>query len=223
MLAERLADVDTIAVDLPGHGDSTAPADADLWASADHLVECGGRATYVGYSMGGRVALHAALGHPDDVRGLVLIGATAGIGDDAERTARLAADERLAERIETIGVEAFVDEWLTNPLFAGLTADTALRADRLRNSATGLATSLRSTGTGTQEPLWGRLASIEAPTLVLAGEYDTKFRELGARLADSLGEARFEVIPGAGHTVHLEQPEATADAVAAWLRSTARR
>ena len=64
LLAERRPGVDIVAVDLPGHGDSTAPADADLWASADHLVAVGGPATYVGYSMGGRVALHAAIAHP---------------------------------------------------------------------------------------------------------------------------------------------------------------
>ena len=173
--------------------------------------------------MGGRVALHAALSHPDEVRALVLIGATAGIVDETERAARRAADERLAERIEEIGVEAFVDEWLANPLFAGLSAETALRADRLRNTAVGLAVSLRSTGTGTQEPLWGRLASITAPVLVLAGEHDAKFRELGSRLATEIPDARFDVVPAAGHTVHLEQPGATADAIASWFRSTARR
>ena len=173
--------------------------------------------------MGGRVALHAALSRPDDVRALVLIGATAGIVDETERAARRAADERLAERIEEIGVEAFVDEWLANPLFAGLTAENAVRADRLRNTPAGLAASLRSTGTGTQEPLWDRLASITVPALVLAGEHDAKFRELGSRLARAIPDARFEVVPGAGHTVHLEQPDATAEAIASWFRSTARR
>jgi 2-succinyl-6-hydroxy-2,4-cyclohexadiene-1-carboxylate synthase len=223
LLRARLTDIETVAVDLPGHGDATAAADADLWASAEHLVDVGGPATYVGYSMGGRVALHAALRHPDAVRALVLIGATAGIDDDAERAARRAADERLAQRLEAIGVENFVDEWLANPLFAGLTPETSLRADRLRNTATGLASSLRSTGTGTQQPLWDRLGSITTPTLVLAGEHDTKFRELGARLAAALPAARLEVVPRAGHTVHLEQPEATADAIASWFRSTTRR
>ena len=223
LLAERLDDVETVTVDLPGHGDCTAPPDADLWATADHLVAVGASAHYVGYSMGGRVALHAALRSPDRVRSLVLIGATAGIDDDVERAARRAADERLAERIEAIGVEAFVDEWLANPLFAGLDTGSSLRDDRLRNTATGLAASLRSTGTGTQEPLWDRLGQIAQPVLVLAGEHDAKFRALGERLAAGLPHATFRVIAGAGHTVHLEQPAATAHAVADWFRSSARR
>ena len=223
LLAERLGDVAAVAVDLPGHGECTAPLDADLWAAAEHLTTVGGTAHYVGYSMGGRVALHAALRSPDRVRSLVLIGATAGIDDDTERSVRREADERLADRIEAIGVEAFIDEWLASPLFAGLDASSAQRDDRLRNTAAGLAASLRSTGTGTQEPLWDRLGEVTQPVLVLAGAHDAKFRVLGERLAAGLPHATFHVIAGAGHTVHLEQPTATADAVAGWFRSTARR
>jgi 2-succinyl-6-hydroxy-2,4-cyclohexadiene-1-carboxylate synthase len=151
------------------------------------------------------------------VRSLVLVGATAGIADAAERSDRRAADEHLADHIESVGVEAFIDEWLRNPLFAGLTADTSQRDDRLRNTAAGLASSLRSTGTGTQQPLWDRLHEISAPVLVLAGERDAKFREIGERMTDSLPDATFRVIPDAGHSVHLERPEATAEAIAEWL------
>lgn len=217
LLQERLAGIETIAVDLPGHGTAPPPPDLDLGASADMLVATGGIGTYVGYSMGGRVALHAALSHPDRVRRLVLIGATAGIIDPDERRARRHSDERLADHIERIGVEVFLDEWLANPLFAGLTDDTALRADRLRNTASGLATSLRSTGTGTQEPLWDRLGEIRCPTLVLVGEHDTKFTALGHRLVDGLHDATLTVVADAGHSVHLEHPAATSDAIAAWL------
>ncbi len=216
LLAARLPTATVRAVDLPGHGSAEA-LQADLWASADHLVHHGGRATYVGYSMGGRVALHAALAHPEFVDRLILVGATAGIDDDDERLARRASDEALATRIEAVGVEAFIDEWLANPLFAGLTPATDLRADRLRNTAAGLASSLRSTGTGTQEPLWERLATIEVPTLILAGTDDPKFSEIGRRLGDTIPGARFEQIDGAGHSVHLERPAATADVIANWL------
>jgi 2-succinyl-6-hydroxy-2,4-cyclohexadiene-1-carboxylate synthase len=203
-------------VDLPGHGAASALR-TDLWGAADHLVAEAGRAVYVGYSMGGRVALHAALAHPERVPGLVLIGATAGIDDRAERLARREADEALADRLEEIGVEAFVDEWLANPLFAGLTPATAMRDDRLRNTAEGLASSLRLAGTGTQTPLWDRLGEVRRPALVLAGEHDAKFRALGERLATALPAADFEVVPGAGHSVQLERPGETAARIVAWL------
>ncbi len=215
-LRAALPDVEIEAVDLPGHGAAGAVR-ADLWGSADHLVGAGGRAIYVGYSMGGRVALHAALTHPDAVEGLVLIGATAGIDDADERAARRAADEALADRLTEIGVERFVDEWLANPLFAGLTEETTMRSDRLRNTAAGLASSLRLAGTGTQTPLWDRLTEIEVPALVLAGEHDTKFRSLGRQLVDGLPAAELVVIEGAGHSAHLEQPDRTVEAIAAWL------
>lgn len=218
LLGARLPSAGLVAVDLPGHG-SAADLRADLWESADHLVHHGGRATYLGYSMGGRVALHAALAHPEFVEQLVLIGATAGIEDDDERLARCLSDEALATRIETVGLEAFIDEWLTNPLFAGLTSATAQRADRLRNTTAGLASSLRATGTGTQEPLWERLATIEAPTLILAGGSDAKFSAIGRRLCEAIPNARFVQIDGAGHSAHLECPEATADVIADWLRT----
>lgn len=219
LIADRLPGTRTVTVDLPGHGDARCPADLDLWESARHLVDIGRTGSYVGYSMGGRVALHAALVAPERVERLILIGATAGIDDPDERRARREADEQLARRIETIGVPAFVDEWLTNPLFAGLDEATAMRSDRLRNTAAGLAASLRATGTGTQTPLWGRLGEIGCPVLVLAGERDTKFTELGERLVDGLPHADLVVVPDAGHSVHLEQPDATATAIATWIRT----
>ena len=218
LLRERLQGLETLAVDLPGHGDAPPPSDVDLWTSAERLVTAGGAATYVGYSMGGRVTLHAALAHPGSTRALVLIGTTAGIDDDDERSARRIADEQLADHIETVGVEQFIDEWLANPLFAGLDDATAMRDDRLRNTATGLAASLRATGAGTQQPLWDRLGELTCPVLVLAGEHDTKFRALGERLAGLVTTSTFEVIADAGHSVHLEQPEATAAAIARWHR-----
>lgn len=219
-LREVLPGVEVVAVDLPGHG-TAADLRADLWGSADHLVAAGGSATYVGYSMGGRVALHAALAHPDRVERLVLIGATAGIDDAEERARRRADDEALADHLERVGVERFVDEWLTNPLFAGLDESTAMRADRIGNTAAGLAASLRLAGTGTQMPLWDRLAAIDAPVLVLVGEHDAKFRRLGERLASGLPAATLSVIPGAGHSVHLERPDRTVEAIAGWLTRSA--
>lgn len=211
---------DTVAVDMPGHGEATELAH-DLVQSAAHLVATGGSGTYIGYSMGGRVALHAALEHPAAVHRLVLISATAGIDDDDERAAREAADHELAGRIESIGVRQFVDEWLGSPLFAHLGEHEAQRDDRLRNTATGLATSLRMAGTGTQRPLWGRLAEIDVPALVVVGERDAKYRRLGERLRDGLPHGELRVIQGAGHSAHLEQPRSTADAVCDWLTATA--
>jgi 2-succinyl-6-hydroxy-2,4-cyclohexadiene-1-carboxylate synthase len=216
LLVDDVAGLETISVDLPGHG-AASDLRCDLWGAADMLTSAGASGWYVGYSMGGRVALHAALAHPEVVAGLVLIGATAGIDDPAERADRRRADEALAQRVETIGTEAFIDEWLTSPLFAGLGAESSGRADRLRNDSAGLASSLRLAGTGTQTPLWDRLDEIVCPTLILVGVSDHKFRAIGERLHDGISGARLEIVADSGHCTHLEQPERTAALIADFL------
>ncbi|MGH9124003.1 MAG: alpha/beta fold hydrolase [Acidimicrobiales bacterium] len=195
-------------VDAPGHGGS-AEVRADLWQAADQLGDAGGRAAYVGYSMGARICLHLALAHPELVSRLVLIGAHPGIVDPGERRLRREHDEALARRVETEGVPLFVDWWLGQPLFATLDPASAGRDDRLTNTADGLASSLRLAGTGSQEPLWGRLAELSMPVLLVAGALDTKFAGLGRAMAAAIGtNARLELVPGAGHACHLERPAA---------------
>lgn len=197
-----------VTLDAPGHGGSR-DAPAALWKGADVLAEAGGRGTWVGYSMGGRYALHVALAHPDVVDRLVLVGATAGIDDPVERSARREQDDALAGRLEAIGLDAFLDEWLANPLFATLTPSASDRAARAENTVSGLAASLREAGTGRQESLWSRLRQLTMPVLVVAGQSDTKFSALGERLVTTIGpHARLAIVPGSGHAVHLEQPVA---------------
>jgi 2-succinyl-6-hydroxy-2,4-cyclohexadiene-1-carboxylate synthase len=219
--ADLARDHEVVRVDAPGHGGSAAVR-ADLWEGASLLAEAGGPAVYVGYSMGGRLVLHLVLRHPDVVSGLAVLGATGGLDEAAERAARRASDEVLAEELERDGVEAFLDRWLAQPLFAGVPPDPVERAARSTNTVAGLASSLRLAGTGTQDPpLWSRLAELRdraVPALLLAGERDAKFTALARRLAVDIGPtATWASIPGAGHAAHLEQPEAFLAAVRAWL------
>jgi 2-succinyl-6-hydroxy-2,4-cyclohexadiene-1-carboxylate synthase len=162
--------------------------------------------------------LHLALARPDLVAALVLVGATAGIDDAAERAARAAADDALADRIETIGVAAFLDEWLAQPLFAGLPPWARFDDERRSNTAAGLADSLRHAGTGRMEPLWDRLDALDVPVRCLAGERDTRFTALAERLASAVGATGSAgTIPGAGHAAHLEAPDAVTAEVRAVL------
>lgn len=213
-VARRLAcDHTVIRVDAPGHGGSSA-IQADLSATADLLAETGGRATYVGYSMGARAVLRLALDHPDLVAGLVLVGATAGIDDPDERAERRRLDHVRAERIEKLGVAAFLEEWLAQPLFANLPDDVEERRARATNTASGLASSLRLSGTGTMDPpWWSALSEIRAPTVAMAGQLDLKFVKLGRRVADTVPGAKLVTVPGAGHAAHLHAPELVADRV----------
>lgn len=216
-LAQRLADChEVVSIDAPGHGES-GHAEADLETGAALLAGTGGRATYIGYSMGGRLSLHVAVRHPHVVQRLVLIGASPGLHDEVARRLRRRADERLADRVEQIGTEAFVDEWLSQPLFAGLTPATAGRQDRLRNKPAHLAASLRRAGTGAQQPLWDELENITCPVLLLAGDADHKFRLVAGRMSAAMPDATVVTIPGARHAVHLERPDATLDVLTSWL------
>lgn len=220
-LAERLSDRwELAAVDAPGHGRS-AGIDAGLWEAAAMIGDTIGEATYVGYSMGGRIALHLALARPDMVRRLVLVSATAGIDDASERAARRAADEQLAARVETDGLEAFVAWWLRRPLFATLSPEASALESRMGGTASGLASSLRRAGTGTQQPLWGRLGELAMPVLVVAGALDEAYAERAHRLGAGIGaSSTVEVIPGAGHACHLERPEEFAALLRDWLTAT---
>lgn len=204
-----------LAPDLPGHGHAVARP-ASFAACTGYLRALGGeRFALCGYSMGGRIALHAALALGPRVERLVLVGASPGLADPAERAARRAADAALAERIGAIGVEAFAREWGTQPLFAGQPerVAAAAHADRLRNTAAGLAAALRGLGTGTMEPLWDRLGELTIPVTLLAGERDEKFRAIAERMAAALPDARVVVVPGAGHAAQLEDPAAVAAAI----------
>ncbi len=208
-----------LTVDLAGHGGS--PVARDLPEAAHRLGRDGGWGTYFGYSLGGRVALHLALAQPDLVAALVLLGAHPGIEDDDERADRRQADDDRAGHLEAIGLAAFLDEWLAQPLFAGLPPEADQRAERLANDPTALAATLRNLSTGRQVPLWDRLPALGMPVFVLAGERDDKYTRLGRQAAAAIGaNATFESVPGAGHAAHLEQPAFVAQRVRAFLTAS---
>ncbi len=221
-----------LAVDLLGHGHSDAPAEIERYAMPNAAADLGSLlqqcdalpAHWLGYSMGGRLALYVAVNHPQWVRSLILESASPGLREAAERAARRQQDEALAERIEAEGIDAFVHNWEAMSLFASqrqLSAETraALRAGRLANSTRGLANSLRGMGTGAQPSLWERLGEIERPALLIAGELDSKFVSINRQMAGAIPGAALRVVAGAGHTVHLERPDAYVELALGFLAS----
>lgn len=223
-LAPALAgDHEVVRLDAPGHGGSTGTV-ADLPTTGRLMAQAGGPAVYLGYSMGARMALHVATEAPDVVQALVLVGGTPGIEDDAERALRRAADRALAQRIRDDGVDAFVERWLAMPMFAGLPPEARFDDERRRNTAEGLAASLELAGTGSQRPLWGELATIAVPVLVVAGADDHRYAAIAERTAATAGaNARAALVAGAGHSAHLEQPGPFTDLLLGWLSGIDRR
>ena len=196
---------EVLLVDLPGHGNSEHVR-ADLRRAADLLASVGERASYIGYSLGGRVCLHLALMYPHLVERMVLLGAHPGLDSDDDRSARRDADDRVAARIREIGVPAFLREWVALPLFGALVPTAADLADRERNTVDGLVSSLQLAGTGTQLSLWPRLRELTMPVLALAGAHDTKFAPLAEQLAAAVPNGRCELVADSSHAAHLERP-----------------
>jgi len=221
-----------IAVDLPGHGRSSAPDDPRRYALerlADDLERVtdrlGVRAVVaLGYSLGGRAALKFALRHPARVRGLILESTSPGIERADERDARARSDTELVELLQREGIAAFVDRWEMLPLWASQAAlpperRAALRTQRLSQSARGLANSLRGAGAAADPAVFDRLGDIRVPTLLVAGALDLKYVDYAMRMSERLADARVEIVPDAGHAVHLEQPDHFARIVTSFLRN----
>jgi 2-succinyl-6-hydroxy-2,4-cyclohexadiene-1-carboxylate synthase len=217
-LANTLAETfQVVRVDLPGHGGSGG-VDLDFADTAAAIGDAGGVATYVGYSMGGRLCLRLALDRPDVVQSLVLVGASPGLADAGERAARRQADEALAADVERIGTAAFLDRWLAQPMFSTLKPDPDDLEARRQNTPTGLATALRRLGSGVQEPLWARLAELEMPVLAVAGQEDARYAHVAEEMADTIGvNAQVVALAGAGHAAHLERPASFARLLGAFL------
>jgi len=221
-LASMIGERTVLRVDLPGHG-ASSDVSADLDAAAAMVADLaeGERFDVVGYSLGGRVALHVACATPPGLRRVVTIGASAGIADDDARAARLERDVATANALESGGdVASFISRWLANPMFATLPPERADVSGRLRNSAAGLADSLRRCSLGAQRWLMPELARLECPTLMVAGARDDPFVAQACAVARASSAVAAVSVPGAGHACHLEQPAVAARLIARFLDET---
>jgi 2-succinyl-6-hydroxy-2,4-cyclohexadiene-1-carboxylate synthase len=207
-----------LTLDLPGHGEN-AGISASLDETAEMLADVLPDEPFDlgGYSFGARVALHFALQFPDRANALVLLGATRGIEDLGHREERRRSDNALAQHIEEVGADAFLDEWLSREMFASLPRDPLERAAR-STDAVGLANSLRYAGTGTQRWLAPELATLSNPVLAVAGELDLKFALEAQSIADAVADGKAVFVAHAHHAAHLEQPESAAAYVQGFIR-----
>jgi 2-succinyl-6-hydroxy-2,4-cyclohexadiene-1-carboxylate synthase len=183
------------------------------------IAERGEDAVLCGYSLGGRLALHAALREPRRYRGLVTVGAGAGLDDPGGRAARRAADERLAAWMETAAIEEVVAAWERQPVFADQSDALidAQRPGRLSHDPSELAALLRSAGQGALDPVWDALPRLTVPVLAIAGARDERYGEASRRLAAAVPNGRARIVEDAGHSPQLQRPEAVAELLAEFL------
>ncbi|MDR4226871.1 2-succinyl-6-hydroxy-2,4-cyclohexadiene-1-carboxylate synthase [Bacillus mojavensis] len=218
-LDQLLPNSRVIKIDCLGHGESDAPLNgkrystsrqvSDLAEIFDHLKLH--KVKLIGYSMGGRLAYSFAMTYPKRISALVLESTTPGLKTLGERKERILRDRKLADFILRDGIKAFVDYWEGIPLFSTQQrlADEVrqrIRLGRLRNNNIGLANSLIGMGTGSQPSWWSRLKDVAAPVLLICGEWDKKFCAINQEVHKKLPSSRIEIVPEAGHTVHVEQP-----------------
>jgi len=207
-----------IAVDIVGHGKSDAPGGQSNYSVEsivnqikfvkDHLTP--NKIFILGYSMGGRIALSYASVYPDDLKGLILESASAGIKNDEERQKRYEEDLKIAEFIETHTLEEFIEMWSDQELFntqRRFSNDKLKKIKKKKSSASkiGYANSLKGFSTGIMPPVHDKLKKIPVKTLLITGELDSKFTGINARLAKRFFKAKHKIVRNSGHNTHLEE------------------
>jgi 2-succinyl-6-hydroxy-2,4-cyclohexadiene-1-carboxylate synthase len=199
---------------------------SELLDHAEHSFEArlreiteSGAEVLVGYSLGGRLALRAALRSPDSFTAVVLVGSTAGIEDGPLRVQRVEADEKLASWIEAMPIEDIVALWERQPLFADQAEPLveAQRPGRLSHDPRELALLLRTAGQGTLDPVWHELRTLELPLLAIAGARDEGYSAAAKRIAATAPSARAAIVEDAGHAAHLQRPDEVARLIADFL------
>ena len=197
------------------------PDGLDFPGTAAALGTVAGAAIYVGYSMGGRLALRLAIDRPDLVLALILVSAAPGFDDPQMRAVRAEQDRVRGERIHTMGVGAFLEEWLAQPLFATLPRDEAMIDARTATmSADRLAHQMTTLGQGAMEPLGDRLPGLTMPTTIVVGRADHRYVEIGRAMAARTPLATLIELDG-GHALPLEQPASLGTVIARAHAATA--
>ncbi|MFZ3576810.1 2-succinyl-6-hydroxy-2,4-cyclohexadiene-1-carboxylate synthase [Virgibacillus sp. DJP39] len=206
-----------IRIDLPGHGRtkvSTPKTMTDCTRDIREILKQLGheKIHLLGYSMGGRTALSFALSYPDCVQSLILESSSPGLEKAEERKARIKKDQQIADRINSNGIEAFVDFWQNIPLFDSQkqlpqTTQKSIREERLSQTKEGLITSLTYMGNGAQPSWWGKLHLLKLPVLLIVGEWDSKFIKINKSMKNLLPNSKLMIAEKAGHAIHVEQTD----------------
>jgi len=188
-------------------------------------IAAAGADVLVGYSLGGRLALRAALRSPESFTGLVLVGSTAGIEEGPLRGVRAEADEKLASWMEAMPIEDIVSLWERQPLFADQ-SDALVeeqRPGRLSQDPRSLALLLRTAGQGALDPVWHELHALDLPLLAIAGARDDGYSAAVKRIASVAPNARAAIVEDAGHAAHLQRPDEVARLISEFLDGASRR
>ncbi|MDO6707196.1 2-succinyl-6-hydroxy-2,4-cyclohexadiene-1-carboxylate synthase [Photobacterium sp. 1_MG-2023] len=216
-----LSDFRCIALDLPGHGQSVAVDCDSLDQAATQVADTlsarlppGQPLVLVGYSLGGRIAMHglaAGLFGPLPIQQLVIEGGHVGLASASEKQQRWRHDARWARRFRREPLSDVLQDWYQQPVFASLdpTQRQHMADIRRQNDGAAVARMLLATSLARQEPLRQALHIQPVPVHYICGARDRKFSRLAFETAFPVTQ-----IAGAGHNTHQARPAAFARTVA---------
>ncbi len=206
-----------LLVDLPGHGNSPIPGSfkeysfprlTDALVTLLHELQISS-CSLVGYSLGGRLALHLALSHQHLIDTLILESSSPGLKTVEARKERLENDEGWAKKLETLPMPEFIEAWYNQGIFASLKQHprfAELVQKRSLNNGPNLAKALRAMSVGRQKSLWGDLSKLQTPLLLMTGRQDHKYQKIFQQMQSLAPNAELQLVKNAGHNAHFEQP-----------------
>jgi 2-succinyl-6-hydroxy-2,4-cyclohexadiene-1-carboxylate synthase len=166
----------------------------------------------LGYSLGGRLALHACLSRPDLWLGAIIVGADPGLESEEEKRLQLDRDRKWAERLKREPLEKLAEEWDAQAVFCGIENSAPRNLDEL--DPTQLSQQFEVFSKGLQENLAPKLAELQRPPILfLSGEKDLKYQGIGEKLSKSTSVVKAQIVADAGHRVPWENPESFSQAL----------
>jgi 2-succinyl-6-hydroxy-2,4-cyclohexadiene-1-carboxylate synthase len=170
------------------------------------LAANGEKSVLLGYSLGGRLALHACIHRPDLWQGVVVVGADPGLGSSEEKNQQFTRDRNWADRLKKEPLEELVREWDEHPVFCGIENSAPRNLDEL--DPTQLSQQFEIFSKGLQQNLVPALSELKTPpVLFLAGEKDKKYQQIGDELAELCPVVESQWVEDSGHRVPWENPE----------------
>jgi len=170
------------------------------------LATNGEKSVLLGYSLGGRLALHACIHRPDLWEGVVVVGADPGLGSSEEKNHQFARDRNWADRLKKEPLEHLLREWDEQPVFCGIENSAPRNLEEL--DPIQLSQQFEVFSKGLQQNLVPALKELQTlPVLFLAGEKDKKYQQIGDELAELCPVVKSQWVEDSGHRVPWENPE----------------
>ena len=165
----------------------------------------GEKSILLGYSLGGRLALHACLSRPDLWKSAIVVGADPGLESEEEKKLQLDRDRKWAERLKREPLEKLVNEWDAQSVFCGIGNQAPRNLGEMDPQK--ISQHFQVFSKGLQQNLVPQLIELKCPPILfLSGEKDQKYQKIGEELTRSCTIFKSEIIKDAGHRVPWENP-----------------